>query len=1330
MKTMNWVFCLSVVSLAGSTWLMLHKDHDDEWREYQKQFFVYEQELLGAERLAAMAGSRKKYEDRVARLTEQVKDLEDELESGSDSSLTEKFNDLSEKVNAADLAFDLQGRTVRFILARLGVAKADRDLGIRDQVAASEMKVLDKKFNDLDAEVTADELAWEESETELIRLQAELGVLTKTRNKAQDDLKKFTAEVERLTVSLDQIAPEGGLKSAKRVFMEQPIIDGFNSHIRIVQDWLPDLKISLGMATTARFDRCRTCHLGINRFGAGDVPTFPHGDVDHHAKNGHGKADSHKKTDGPKTYPHPFSSHPRPDVYLMGSSPHPQAEFGCTICHDGTGSATSFYNAQHGPNDPVQEHEWNEEYGHHHNHFWEYPMQPERLRDSTCLKCHHDVIELGVNPKYGATAPKAVKGWELIKKYGCFGCHEINGFDAGKPIGPDLRLEPTAEEKDKYANDPKLIAGKMRKVGPSLKHVGGKVSQEWIAYWTEEPKRFRPSTKMPQFFGKELTNLHDDLGKKFSSVEIAAIAKYLTKQSTSIELLKPALAPADRDAERGKSTFAKKGCLACHSHSAFPSATADFAPNLSNVHEKLAKDGNGFNWLYTWIRDPHRHHPRTKMPNLFLAPTTDPKGAVTDPAADIATFLLSAKTDTIDDTVFAESSKYDPADLIAMAKMYLKAVLTEDQIKKYFASEGTAFPLKREQIKGDETELVEIDTPEIKSISKEIELALEEEQPTAELEEKRDELIKAELKAQWKEMLLTYVGKRSVTRYGCFGCHDINGFGSARTIGTSLQDWGRKDTSRLASEHIQEYLHHYGETDGSSTSEMIDNAIKMGKVDAFSTEEEKDSMMRRAFFYDSLIHHGRAGFFFQKLRDPRSYDYEKTSTKRYDERLVMPKFPLTHEEIEAIATFVLGLVAAPPAEKYIYKPKTLDNDRNQGEILLRKYNCISCHMLDMEQIEYGVPDGELAATDLATGEFKEGHAALLQFRPPVPAYNGKTIEVDGKTLPVARLRGLVAAEPDPDDDPEDQELIFTPWESARLNRPGTDGEGVVLPSSVAIIPVPNITQRIPAQTGQFSSWLTKHLVDTGFAANSNTARQSAPPPLFMEGDKVQTGWLYRFLKDPEQIRFTPVLRMPKFNMSDEEARILASYFAAADGVQYPYQAVPQQEPGYQQAADDSYQRKYPERAAKQSYLDEGWSTMMGVSMIPGETVKGQQPGVISGQGCNKCHQVGGQVYVKTPIKPGDPPAPRGPNLSNVSQRLRPEWVHVWLLNPKRITPYTAMPINFGSHQVGNMAPLFKGTPLDQTMGVRDALMNYNLMMERKALRQSQSPAAPVAPAAE
>src|SRR5439155_5743412 len=40
-------------------------------------------------------------------------------------------------------------------------------------------------------------------------------------------------------------------------------------------------------------------------------------------------------------------------------------------------------------------------------------------------------------------APKLIEGFATIQDVGCFGCHEINGYDGPtKRRGPDLRAEP------------------------------------------------------------------------------------------------------------------------------------------------------------------------------------------------------------------------------------------------------------------------------------------------------------------------------------------------------------------------------------------------------------------------------------------------------------------------------------------------------------------------------------------------------------------------------------------------------------------------------------------------------------------------------------------------------------------------------------------------------------------------------------------------------------------------------------------------------------------------------------------------------------------------
>ncbi len=155
---------------------------------------------------------------------------------------------------------------------------------------------------------------------------------------------------------------------------------------------------------------------------------------------------------------------------------------------------------------------------------------------------------------------------------------------------------------------------------------------------------------------------------------------------------------------------------------------------------------------------------------------------------------------------------------------------------------------------------------------------------------------------EWERQKLIYVGRKTLSRYGCYGCHDIPGFEDAGPIGMALQDWGRKDTSKLAPEHIAEYLHHHGEVDGSSTLARVEEAIDRQKNDGNASPAD----LSAAFFVDSLLHHGRPGFVWQKLRDPRSYDYKKIETKGWDERLRMPKFPFSEQQIESVATSSWG----------------------------------------------------------------------------------------------------------------------------------------------------------------------------------------------------------------------------------------------------------------------------------------------------------------------------------------------------------------------------------------------------------------------------------------
>lgn len=1341
-KVMHKVFCASAALLFFVTLWMMWADYNDEWRGFQRQAFA-----LQAARDKGREAKIKQdatFQANVRELSAKVDEAKKAL-AGHQAEL----KTAQSKAKTAKNHLDDHLRDLKVLRAKRDVARANYNLAVRDESPNAE-KMLET-FQTLEKEVSVQEAKFVELSYLADQAKAAVTSLTAQQDAAESALKKAEEDIVRIHKSIQTIDPQnsnwdgsstkldGSVRRFKLGLMQLPIVDGFNGRERVTQDWMPKLEIDLGgMTKVARFDRCRTCHAMIDSVDVGTKPAFPLGE----------------EKDG--KYPHPFASHPRLDLYLTASSPHPLPKFGCTVCHEGNGSGTSFTNASHTPNHPVQMAKWEEEHKWANNHFWEHPMYPERFAESGCIKCHINVTELGVNDKFGPTAPKVFRGRELVKTYGCFGCHDISGYDGTKIVGPDLRLEPsTKEEADKIAKDPLQVAGKMRKVGPSLRHSASKSDPGFISYWTEEPRRFRPTTRMPQFF--KLENQQDHLAQVNNPIELAAIAHYIQTYSKPFETMSPA--PGYKpDAARGQALFSTKGCLACHSHSDVPGVGMNVGPELSKIHAKLKAGKAGFDWLYTWIRDPERYHPRTKMPQLFLN-AEEISGTVVDPAADIAAFLLKldGEPQSFKPSVSYEALKVDEAALDGLLRTMLAKLLTSEQITELLRT--GKYPVAADKVKTDEIELV----------GGGAEFSAEE----------------------WKSRKLTYVGRKTITKYGCYGCHDIPNYEYARPIGTALQDWGKKDTSRLAFEHIDEYLHHHGYQDlgvefasvdakeaarlklasksgvvvtgvkpgqhrsgeslqtddvilaidgvavvgadqlkdhlsrlvvGSdlavkvirsgaeqtvhvhadgSLFKRVDEGVGRAARNEFKSEHERELETSAAFYYENILHHGRAGFLWQKLRQPRSYDFKMVETKSsYDDRLRMPKFPFSEDEIDAIATFILGLIAEPPHVDYLYNPSGVAGAKIRGEQLIEQYNCGGCHMLEMPSIRYGADVDNLTATD-TSGDYPDAVKLLMELRPPRDGLTGakKVVKSENgtKSVPVIQFHGLVTSYPSPDDAPEDQEYVVELWETLKVL--GKD----FLPTHKFIFPAANLDGVEPARGGKYAEFLVNHLVETKQAKERPLAWQMSPPPLYKEGTKVQTPWLFNFLQNPGKIRHTTVLRMPRFNLSQEEAQALANYFAAVDGTSYPYQIIAEREPGYLSERDAEFHKAFPDK--KNDYLNESWR-------------------MLNAPLCIKCHSVGGQV-----VKISNPATDiRGPNLDLAVDRLRPEWTLLWLYKPSWITPYTSMPVPLPPQQAGaqpRFPDIFGDDGLKQTLSLRDALMNYHKLMEREG-KAGSTPATPAA----
>jgi cytochrome c551/c552 len=1062
----------------------------------------------------------------------------------------------------------------------------------------------------------------------------------------------------------------------------------------------------------------------------------------------------------------PFTTHPRLDLYLGSTSPHKRGDFGCTICHDGQGSATDFKWASHTPNSPNQALDWSRKYGWFDNHHWIFPMTPERFVESNCLKCHHEVVELEPSEKFPEPpAPKLVEGYKLVQQYGCYGCHEITGFDGpNKRIGPDLRIEPNyydvasqilrdpglnndergwagtlvhspdaddlrhqlfrsikqdgtltaasgaggagKSEKLRLSAETHSLAdalkdvdtpGRYRKVGPSLRHLDSKVDFAWLYSWIRKPSDFRPSTRMPQFFGHyqhleakvpefavsdaeghEHQITDKEYTERFEGVEVRALAEFLLSDSQPFEYLDPPQGVTEApSAERGKWLFESRGCLACHSHADFPNIHSVQGPDLSRVAAKF-NSGKGQRWLYSWLKAPNRYHARTAMPNLFLDPIaeTDANGTatgrVTDPVADIATYLLSVPANWQPEATVPSRERMTAEEEKAaedLTAVWLSASFPKKLAAQY-AHDGIPERLA-DTVKVDEKTLVGM---------------------TA---------------ADRTQRQLNYVARRSLSRYGCFGCHDIPGYEAAKPIGTPLANWGRKDVSQLAFENITTFLATHGVKDTPAeaakqeerfahgedipahTSALHDQHDE-GAAEAPEALDPLDFNNDTGYYLQSLNSHQRHGFLWQKLRMPRSFDYATTKTKRYDERLRMPKFPFTAEQRDAVMTFVLGLVSEPPADKYIYHPGPRQDAIVQGRHVLDKYNCAGCHVLDMERWKIAFDAKQF-----------ESPPTITDFPFLAPAFTEEEIKAslaqDRRGLMHADLTGMTTrneatGEPNRVDAdgvalaPDDQES--PPFFEFSLYQPAlVAGAPRLVGVQNLIIPAkkdsygPAQGTSFPGKGGDLAKYLFSHVIQEEHKTNPSAKGSEAwgwlPPPLTMEGGKVQTDWLHDFLMDPTSIRPAVVMRMPNFHMSSGEASKLVNYFAAKSNAEFPYE--------YNERRRSNYLGQLEQTHPK--FFDDAMKI------------------VTDGNYCVKCHSVGD-------YRPKGAVKTLGPNLADVYRRLRPDYVRRWIGNPSRILPYTGMPVNIpydpnAAHLGGVNQALFSGTSVEQLDGLVTLLMNFD-----------------------
>ncbi len=952
----GFVFLLSLalmiwVDYSGGyiSWLALRGDRT--WKKYQRTFYTLEEQRLANDAKVAEA---KANEAGLGKLESDLKKTKEEL--------------ASKKLEEAKLQADVNQMQVDDDLI---TREFTMEKGVRDQYRSSYEEAIEKSNMNTNApevqeimdkaeagndRVNKLDLRKQAADAKLQEAKDNLTALMGHEEDLQRSIKHFEDNIGLLTKRLDQMK-DPLVQDVVRL----PILEFAASPFKVEQIVADTHHVDVNFATVPRVDRCITCHKAIDR----KDPTAD--DLTFRAKYKIGAIEWSK-------LPEPLRNHPNLDLFVADTSPHPMSKYGCTTCHWGWDRETTFSHAGHTPDAEerqpytydsstklwvkVQKHgdeddddaklqkaslektntvqmtqrdAWRKNYHWEEQEFLLQPMRAAKYVEAGCLKCHSDQTNL----KGGEELDH---GRRLIEQLGCWSCHKMKQLEtytthhvaAGEDFDSICKFYDVNADDVRRLNgfpqDVSLTLGQevnipirtLRKPGPSLFKVTSKTEKDWVRKWLANPVAFRSNTYMPRFWG-----LDNNTNPGRDAVEINAIANFLFTVSDQPKYPAP---PVTGDPENGKKLVGQVGCMACH---VIDDKLMDVKPpatlkqymddwqyrRLRSQGPQLAGIGSksDVNWIYAWIKNPKQYNPRTKMPNLRLSDQE---------AADIAAYLATLRNTKTDQEGLTEVK---PDLLDSETVEYLKVTLPDaeaqqkindlnDLIEMYFVDE-TTMPYYQDpaRMARDEAQLAELQKEYQDSFDDAIDRKAKKLATDIDAVKAKMAAAKQKVAAMTPvEKKNVFLGSRLVARYGCFACHDIHGFETAKPIGTELSEWGAKPVDKL----------------------------DFGLLDI-----EKD----------------RIAWLKQKLHAPRSYDLGRIDVTRMPQELLkMPKFNLTADQIDQIVTVISGMTDEKLTANEARQLTPAEFQIERGRWTVKELNCIGCHIVEAQ-------GGAIRATGIPQG---------------------------------------------------------------------------------------------------------------------------------------------------------------------------------------------------------------------------------------------------------------------------------------------------------------------------------------------------------------------------
>jgi mono/diheme cytochrome c family protein len=330
------------------------------------------------------------------------------------------------------------------------------------------------------------------------------------------------------------------------------------------------------------------------------------------------------------------------------------------------------------------------------------------------------------------------------------------------------------------------------------------------------------------------------------------------------------------------------------------------------------------------------------------------------------------------------------------------------------------------------------------------------------------------------------------------------------------------------------------------------------------------------------------------LRDPQAYL----------PNAIMPRYRWSDEDLYTVSQYLTAKLTDPDLLSDVPQLGPAAQDEVElGKRLFVEKGCSSCHVIEgvPVQKDFG-PDlsglGSKTVSELYFGKAEIPHTLV--------SYIEAKISDPHSVNPAARMPQYHLAKADLDD-------ITT----ALLSMNGGANR-----LEVADLTIP---QKHPEfhPAGEFGKLYDQYKCSVCHRFNGYGG--TLAPDLSYEGSRAQRQWIINFLKNPGTLRPTLTVRMPQFNMTDEEAGTIADYLETA--MQSP---------------------------------DVDLSSVSPKDFTPQIAALGKQLYEVKYQ-CQSCHTIGATGgYV-------------GPALTNVGNWMTPAWIEAWLKDPQALDPEAIEP---------------------------------------------------------